>query len=113
MASDLIGYEAFEFAYIDVSAFFAEYTVAFALALMSADTSAYGGKIASVVNDLEGVAEVAFGEFGNPLGDVVAYRAAFLALGHLAVQAALGFPDSFGECVVFRYFFEIVHNYMG
>lgn len=46
---------------------------------------------------MHGGSNVAFGELVYEAGNVVAYRAALYALGHLAVEASLGLVDSLTE----------------
>ena len=84
-----VGHEALELSDVDVGAFLVEDAVALTLALVAAHAAAHCGEVAAGVDYRHGVAEVAFGEFGDPVGDVVADRAPFLALGHLAVEAPL------------------------
>ena len=105
-----VGYEALEFTNIDMAAFLCEHTIALALTFVAAYASAHCRQIAARVDYFHCVSEVAFGEFGNPVGDVIGNGAAFLTSGYLAVETALSFADSFGESVVFRDFFEkVVH----
>lgn len=63
---------------------------------MAADTAADSRQIAAVVDYAHGVAEIALGELGYPVGYIVAYRTPFSAGWHLAVEAPLSLLHSFG-----------------
>ena len=105
-----VGHEALELAYVDVRAFLGQHAVAFALALVAAYAAAHSGEVAAAVYYLHGVSEVAFCQLGNPVGDVVAYRASLFAAGHLAVQTSLGLTHSFGYSIAFGNFLEIIFH---
>lgn len=96
-----VGYETLEFAYVYMCAFLAKHTVALALSFMGAYTSAYCRQVAAAVYYRHGIAEVAFGKFGNPLRNIVADGASFFAPGHLASQTSAGFTYGFRYGVVF------------
>lgn len=77
---------------------------------LSADASADRRKIAAVIDDGHGVAEVAFGKLGYPLGNIIAHRASFLASGHLAVETSLRLTYGFRKGVAFVDFFEVIRH---
>ena len=91
-----VGHKALQFSDIDMGSLFCKHTISFALALVAADTAADSRQIAAVVDYAHGVAEIALGELGYPIGYVVAYRTPFSAGWHLTVEAALGLLHSFG-----------------
>ena len=90
--------KALELADTDGSALFAHNAIAFALTLVSADTTADSRKIAAAVDNGHCIAHVSLRELVNPVGDIIAHRATLLALGHLAVETALGFGYSLNHC---------------
>ena len=106
-----IGHEAFEFTYVYMAPLLAEHAVALALTLVGAHAAAHCREVAAGVDDRHGIAEIALGKFGNPVGDVVGEGAAFAARRHLAVKAALRFADGLSDCVAFGYFSEVVLHY--
>ncbi len=86
-------HKAFQFAHPHGVSFLAQHAVALALLLVRAHAAADGGKVRFLVQLGHGFAHVALRELVDEFGNVVADGAAFLALRHLAVQAALGFVD--------------------
>lgn len=92
-----IGYELFEAADVDVLPFFPEYAIALALPLMGAYAAAHGREIALCVDYAHGIADVSHRELVNPVGNIIAHGAAFLALGHFAMKASLGFGYCLGH----------------
>jgi hypothetical protein len=61
-------------------------------------------------DDADGIAQVAFLQFVDPVGYVVFDRAAFLALRHLAMQASLSLLDGLSHSVTLVDFFFESHN---
>ena len=61
-----VGYEAFELADVYGLTLLGEHAVALALAFVGTYASADGGKVAAVVDDFDGVTEVAVGELSDP-----------------------------------------------
>ena len=108
-----VGYEALELADVDGLPLLGEDAVALALALMGADASAYCREVAAVVDDFYGVAEIAVGQFSDPVGDIVADGASLLASRHFAVEASLGLLDGFRKGIAFGYFLEFLVHYQG
>ena len=101
-----VGYEAFQLAHSYALALLVEHAVAFALFLMWAYASAYGGQVALAVYDVHGIAEVSHRQLMYPVRYVVAYWASFLALRNLAVEAAFGLVDGFKHGIAPVYFLK-------
>ena len=95
-----VSHEPLEFADMDGLSLLAEHAAPLALPFMTADAAADGGKIAARVDYLHGIAEIAFRQFADPVGNIVGYRAALAATRHLAVETALSLADSLRKCVV-------------
>ncbi len=90
----------------------AEDAVSLTLPLVGTHAPADGRQVAAVVDYRHGIAEVALGKLGNPVGNVIADGATLFTARHLAFQAALSLADCLGESVAFVYFFKVLGHFV-
>ena len=98
-----VGYESFQLANMYRLSFLAQYAMSLALLLVRAYASAYSRQVTLVVDYLHGVTEITFRKLVNPVGNVVAYGASFLALRNFAVKTALGLVYGFEHGIALVY----------
>ena len=77
---------------------------------MTTHSTADGRQVALGTDNADGIAQIAFLQLVNPVGNIVADRTALLALGHLAMQASLCFFDSLSHRVTLVDFFLEFHG---
>jgi hypothetical protein len=79
---------------------------------VATDTTANGRQIALGADNADGIAQITFLQLVNPVGNIVADRTAFLALGHFAMQASLSLLDSLGHRVALVDLFFEFHTFL-